>query len=337
MKTDITKKVDKLDQKIRELVAEKLALMVKEADSALEQLMKEHGVDEVRVVKSPFESEIVVPGIRFKPAGRDFRFTRFAMVNKVVHAKVQEIFNAGEEETFGPESPEWTPLYMLKKDADLDPSTLHLDELVQFLVDDEYAWKYLQFNEVDAMFDDDIKDPFKEVPETSPNTASNIISKPIEDVVAETNQSICAIRKEIDAKEEEITTLSNNLAKADNEKAITAYIINKMKQYGANQIFVREADDDWGYWHVDWLVYTKGFNTMAVRVIRLNEDDSLTLISNSYSDSICNDEEYWEYGDTDTEEAFSLKMFNNTLGFVLPFFQDEEIYTNYQTSSEEDD
>lgn len=184
MKTDITKKVDKLNQKIRELVAEKLALMVKEADSALEQLMKEHGVAEVRVVKSPFESEIVVPGIRFKQAGRDFRFTRFAVVNKVVHAKVQEILNAGEEETLGPESPEWTPLYMLKKDADLDPSTLHLDETIQFLVDDEYAWKNLQFNEVDAMFDDEIKDPFKTSPVSTHSEDTEIPKTSTSDLTA---------------------------------------------------------------------------------------------------------------------------------------------------------
>lgn len=154
MKTDIRKKIKELEEK-------RISLLIKEADSILEKLFKDHDTSEVRLVKDPHESEEIefepAPGIRFIQDGRTFRFTRFALVNKIVQAKVQEVVSKGDEEIFLDES-DWTPLYMLKNDDDIDINSVHLDETVQWLADDNYAWEYNMY--VPDIFADDDIDPF---------------------------------------------------------------------------------------------------------------------------------------------------------------------------------
>ena len=154
MKTDIKKKIGELEEK-------RISLMIKEADSAMEKLFKEHGTSEVRLVKDPHESEDIefepAPGIRFIQGGRTFRFTRFALVNKIVQAKVQEIVSDGDDEVFLAES-DWAPLYMLKKDEDVDINSVHLDHTIQWLADSDYAWENNQY--IPDIFADDDIDPF---------------------------------------------------------------------------------------------------------------------------------------------------------------------------------
>lgn len=230
MKTDIRKKVSKIESEIQELNEKRVAVMIKEADAALEKLLKEHDADEVRLVKNPHESEDIesqtAPGIRFMQAGRSFRFTRFGLVNKIAHAKVQEIVTSGDDECFMPES-DWTPLYMLKKDEDVDRSTLHIDETVEWLAGDEYAWEHNIY--IPDMFADDNCDPF-DMPYETPSVA--------ECAVADTEESVEETAENSIEKNPDINNLDNtiltNISELTNERdAIDA-------EYAAKQQVLRE-------------------------------------------------------------------------------------------------
>ncbi len=335
MKTDIRKKVGKIESEIQELNEKRVAVMIKEAGAALEKLLKEHDALEVRLVKNPHESENIefeaAPGIRFMQAGRTFRFTRFGLVNKIVQAKVQEIIASGDDEYFMPES-DWTPLYMLKKDEDVDRSTLHIDETVEWLAADNYAWEYNIH--IPDMFDDNDCDPF-DMPYETPSVADCAVADTEESVeeTAEREMDTAALLEalnKLSAQKNEAITKFNHLVWIYGMPAIIA----KMKELGKNKVYLRDAEDE-GYINTGdlWGYFNNG--DYAVKLLKLNDDDTLSVVYNTYWNNEDSGESYWGYNDFCGEAVVDEQTSNAIISNIISVLLTND--SIYEVESDEDE
>lgn len=276
MKTDIRKKIKELEEK-------RISLLIKEADSTLEKLFKEHDVSEVRLVKNPHESEtmqaVVAPGIRFIQDGCTFRFTRFALVNKIVQAKVQKVVSNGDEEIFLDES-DWTPLYMLKKDDDIDINSIHLDETVQWLADDNYAWESNQ-HIVDMWGDDDI-DPFDK-PYTEYTNVEISDDAPAEEV---TNHEDESFRDKLETLSKEAFEFAKKMLMENDGRSCIYFSVNDEENEDDNDDF--RAIVSTGYF-----LSNEVNNVIGVRVAKEGEDPYGEIPALEVCEYIDDDEIFW--------------------------------------------
>lgn len=335
MKTDIRKKVGKIESEIQELNEKRVAVMIKEAGAALEKLLKEHDALEVRLVKNPHESENIefeaAPGIRFMQAGRTFRFIRFGLVNKIVQAKVQEIVASGDDECFMPES-DWTPLYMLKKDEDVDRTTLHLDETVEWLTADNYAWEYNIH--IPDMFDDNDCDPF-DMPYETPSVADCAVADTEESVeeTAEREMDTAALLEalnKLSAQKNEAITKFNHLVWIYGVPAIIA----KMKELGKDKVYLRDAEDE-GYINTGDLWGCFNYGDYAVKVLKLNDDDTLSVVYNTYWNNEDSGESYWGYNDFCGEAVVDEQTSNAIISNIISVLLTND--SIYEVESDEDE
>ena len=338
MKTDIRKKTSKIEDQIRELEEKRISLMIKEADDVLEKLLKEHSSVTVRLVKNPHESEEIAfeptPGIRFKQDGHTFRFTRFGLVNKIINAKVQEIVTIDGEDCFLQES-DWSPLYLLKKDEDVDRTSLHLDLTIQWLADSEYAWENNAY--VPNFMDENNCDPFDlpyEAFPASANTASDNLEEDDfenEDETDALEETITDIRVDCDGNTTNHTTDTTEMTEqeitdriADLNSQITTLkeerdelvwtegipaIIAKMKSLGKDTICLRDADYEENYFRVTEIWGNFDGGNYAANRLRLDEYDNLILAYNDVTDY----GESWEYGDEDYESVVTKEISNEII------------------------
>lgn len=134
--------------------------------------------------------------------------------------------------------------------------------------------------------------------------------------------------------EKEISALKEERKRLTWEFGIPA-IIAKMKELGKSEVDLRLAEDDFNYCTEDlWGMVKDG--TYAVRILKLNDDDTLSVLYNTFWEIRETYEERWEYEDDDMETEVDRLVSDNIISNILPDLLDDDIY-NFQSDDEEDD
>lgn len=222
-----------------------------------------------------------------------------------------------------------------KKDEGLDPESLHLDKMVQFLADSDYAWENLQFNEFMALVNEDLKDPFSVEVSQSEKEQSDEVQSEVLEVPQEAQPTAEGVENIIRNFDSEISSAQERKANYTWTVGVPA-IIEKMKNLGRDTVYLREAESEQNLFCTEDLWFNALDGYFAAKELSLSDEGKLYVVYNTLWN---NEESYrssWGYDEEDMEAEVDKNISDALITKIISVLMEDDVY-NVLPECDEDD